>query len=285
MYSRVNMSNVHDDYDSPIKGEGRYKILSPLGEGTFSRVIRCWDRQNSMEVAIKVMKKYEDNITHCISELSILETLKSFEDFPSTVIKIHKSFINYQDLPTMVLELHGEDLSAYMTRLNRPCNSSELRGIIQQCLKALAFIHSHHIGHMDIKLENILINEIGEVKITDFGCSLTFEEVNDILVCTPGYRPPEVIKGQPWDERVDIWSLGCVIHYLAVGQYFITPDDSSPQMKDLQEIENKLSDPEPFSSTIECPDLRSLLTLMLKYNFEERPKASDLLNHSYFAKI
>jgi serine/threonine protein kinase len=103
-----------------------------------------------------------------------------------------------------------------------PCylNEQHMAYIISSVLNALVYLHQRQRIHRDIKSDNILINSRGEVKLTDFAhCArLTSEEsTRASVVGTPFWMAPEVVKGQPYDTKVDIWSLGIVAFEMAEG--------------------------------------------------------------------
>jgi len=95
-----------------------------------------------------------------------------------------------------------------------------LRKITKQCLIALQFIHSINLIHCDLKPENILIKSYSrcEVKVIDFGSSCFTCDHLSSYVQSRSYRAPEVILGLPYDTKIDIWSLGCIIAELWTGK-------------------------------------------------------------------
>jgi serine/threonine protein kinase len=94
-----------------------------------------------------------------------------------------------------------------------------LQRIMKQCLEALAFIHSLNLIHCDIKPENIVIKSYSrcEVKIIDFGSSCFTSDHLTSYIQSRSYRAPEVILGVPYGQKIDLWSLGCVLAELYSG--------------------------------------------------------------------
>lgn len=93
-------------------------------------------------------------------------------------------------------------------------NLAEIKCIARQLLEGVNYLHKRNLLHRDIKSANILVNDQGEVKVADFG--LGRKRRNDgqytFKVVTLWYRAPELILGcRNYDERVDVWSIGCVI--------------------------------------------------------------------------
>ncbi|RKP26787.1 kinase-like domain-containing protein, partial [Syncephalis pseudoplumigaleata] len=103
-----------------------------------------------------------------------------------------------------------------------PCllNEQHMAYILSNVLEALVYLHRRQHIHRDVKSDNILINSRGEVKLTDFAhCTHLTPEASTraSVVGTPFWMAPEVVKGQPYDTKVDIWSLGIVAFEMAEG--------------------------------------------------------------------
>ncbi|KAM0685463.1 hypothetical protein COBT_003327, partial [Conglomerata obtusa] len=132
---------------------------------------------------------------------------------------------------------------------------------ISQISDALMYLHSKKIIHRDIKPSNILVNkfcihseECIEFKICDFSLSTTFTNNTNNLVGTPFYMAPEIINKEPYDEKVDIWSLGiCLFEMVALTRPF-----NGKSRKELQN--NIIKNPVP---KIEILDENNLLYVIL----------------------
>ena len=106
-----------------------------------------------------------------------------------------------------------------------------LRHIARQCLEALAFVHSLGIIHCDVKPENITIASYSRasVKLIDFGSSCFTSDHLSSYIQSRSYRAPEVILGLPYDGKIDVWSLGCVLAEMHTG-YVLLQNDSVQTM-------------------------------------------------------
>ena len=92
--------------------------------------------------------------------------------------------------------------------------------ITRQCLEALEYLHDLGIIHCDLKPENILIKSYRrcEIKVIDLGSSCFQTDNLSLYVQSRSYRAPEVILGLPYDPKIDIWSLGCILAELSSGE-------------------------------------------------------------------
>lgn len=92
--------------------------------------------------------------------------------------------------------------------------------ITRQCLEALEYLHNLGILHCDLKPENILLKSYKrcEIKIIDLGSSCFVTDNLCLYVQSRSYRAPEVILGLPYDQKIDLWSLGCILAELCSGE-------------------------------------------------------------------
>jgi serine/threonine protein kinase len=95
-----------------------------------------------------------------------------------------------------------------------------LQVITRQCLEALEYLHHLGIIHCDLKPENILIKSYRrcEIKVIDLGSSCFKSDNLCLYVQSRSYRAPEVILGLPYDQKIDLWSLGCILAELCSGE-------------------------------------------------------------------
>lgn len=96
---------------------------------------------------------------------------------------------------------------------------SQCQVITRQCLEALEYLHELGIIHCDLKPENILIKSYSrcEIKVIDLGSSCFQNDNLSLYVQSRSYRAPEVIIGLPYDQKIDLWSLGCILAELYTG--------------------------------------------------------------------
>ncbi|XP_054139225.1 serine/threonine-protein kinase PAK 3-like, partial [Melozone crissalis] len=141
-----------------------------------------------------------------INEIRIMKRCRS-----PNVVKYLDSYLVGEELWLVMEYMDGGALSdiIYKTCLSE----HHVASISRECLQGLHFLHSNHVIHRDVKSDNILLRTDGSVKLTDFGLStqLTPEQSRPCLVAgTPWWMAPEVVTGQPYGPKVDIWSFGIV---------------------------------------------------------------------------
>eukprot|EP01123_Difflugia_compressa_P007177 TRINITY_DN19742_c0_g1_i1.p1 TRINITY_DN19742_c0_g1~~TRINITY_DN19742_c0_g1_i1.p1 ORF type:complete len:204 (+),score=29.40 TRINITY_DN19742_c0_g1_i1:32-613(+) len=151
-------------------------------------------------------------------------------------------------------------------------------------LQALHHMHVMHCVHRDIKSDNILLNHKGQVKLADFGflCQLTKEKSKRTsIIGTPYWMPPEIISGQEYGTKVDIWSLGIMLIEMAEGE---PPYMDYPPLRALFMISTKgippLKEQNKWSSS-----MIDFLNKCITHEHEQRPGGEELLQHNFLTKF
>ncbi|KAH7278416.1 hypothetical protein KP509_38G040100 [Ceratopteris richardii] len=188
----------------------RYKILRQMGEGTFGRVLECWDRDAQELVAIKVVRSAEKFREAARIEVNILRTLAE-NDIRGTggCVQI-KDWFDYRNHICIVCEKLGPSLFDLLQTNNyHPMSIDLVQEFGRQILNSVAFMHSLRLIHTDLKPENVLLaateyqNTLNyeapisnKIKLIDFGSAAYAGGDCFSVVSTRHYRAPEVILGQ-----------------------------------------------------------------------------------------
>lgn len=154
----------------------------------------------------------------------------------------------------------------------------ECRSIFGQLCLAVAFVHSKGVVHRDLKLENILLDDSGNVKLGDFGFTREYEgkRLMETFCGTTGYAAPEMLAGTKYTgEQVDIWSLGIILYILLCGGLPFDDDDESIMKQKIIKGDYEI----PSAITKEA---QSLIRSILKQNASERPSIKGILSHEWF---
>ncbi|GAB1301186.1 Putative sperm motility kinase W [Apodemus speciosus] len=196
--------------------EKDFKILLSLGCGSFGEVKLACHLPTCARVAVKVLEKNINNVADIASEVELLQSL----EHRNIVRFFHK--IDTLTTTYVIMEyVAGEDLERCLRALG--ClKEEEAVPIFQQVVSAIHFLHQRHIAHRDIKLENILVDAAGNVKLCDFGMAIKVTEgqmLEDICGSLL-YWAPEILARKPYNGlAVDMWSLGIVLYVLVTGNF------------------------------------------------------------------
>lgn len=197
-----------------------YKIGKALGEGAFSVVREAVNKNTGESYAVKVITKSKlsnEDEAALKDEISILKALKH-----ENIIFLYSSY-NEPAFYYLVTEMMkgGELFDRIVAKTYY--NEKEARDVCKILFGAIAYIHGEGIAHRDLKPENLLLQSKTndrDIKIADFGFAkrITSEECLLTQCGTPGYVAPEILRGVPYGQKSDMWSLG-VIAYILIGGY------------------------------------------------------------------
>ncbi|KAK7320597.1 hypothetical protein VNO77_30220 [Canavalia gladiata] len=232
---RKNRTGFEENKELPIVLNtvlaGRYYITEYLGSAAFSRVVQAHDLQTGIDVCLKIIKNDKDFFDQSLDEIKLLKLVNKHDPADEHHILRLYDYFYHQEHLFIVTELLRANLyefqkfnqesggEAYFT-LNR------LQLITRQCLEALQYLHSLGIVHCDLKPENILIKSYKrcEIKVIDLGSSCFQTDNLCLYVQSRSYRAPEVMLGLQYDEKIDIWSLGCILAELCSGEVLFPND-------------------------------------------------------------
>uniref|UniRef100_A0A3Q3C3A8 Protein kinase domain-containing protein n=1 Tax=Haplochromis burtoni TaxID=8153 RepID=A0A3Q3C3A8_HAPBU len=187
-----------------------HKVEAFLGEGPFGVVTKCQKTKNKKAVAIKINKSKPEILQQAKLEIFILEKLRRLDGDTCNIVKWNGYFLDGKRI-CLNFELLDQNLWDYMKdRNHQGLPIRELRPILQQLANALFHLSSLGIVHADLKLGNIVVvnRHQSPVKVIDFG-----------LACP--VRAPEVMLHIPYNEAIEMWSLGlvarCIIDCVVIG--------------------------------------------------------------------
>ena len=197
---------------------GKYRIVGQLGRGGMGTVYKAVDETLDREVAIKVLNP----------ELADSDILKRFRTEATTLARLnhpeiatlYELFRTDSDLLMVMEFVRGETLDKLSDRLG-PLAPDRAAYLIDKVLGALEHAHRAGIVHRDMKPANVMVTEIGGVKIMDFGIARVrgaeHMTIDGYMMGTPAYMPPEQVLGQEVDGRADLYSVGVVFYRLLTG--------------------------------------------------------------------
>ncbi|CAF1526645.1 unnamed protein product [Rotaria magnacalcarata] len=234
----------------------RYQQLSHIGQGSYGTVIRAFDEEIDQWVAIKKLTRpfQSDEIAQrAYRELKLTQYLTHPD---AQLLQLYHVFTPEQELENFetlyfVFNFVPLNLNQFIKRL-LPIAEDHINQIIYSILRGLKYMHSAGIIHRDLKPENIGIDAQSNVTILDFGLARTVDgSEKTVYVVTRWWRAPEIIINQSkYDEKVDVWSVGCIMAELILlrplfpGANQLTQLDAifdvvgTPDIETLNEISN-----------------------------------------------
>ncbi|KAE8586742.1 hypothetical protein XENTR_v10021748 [Xenopus tropicalis] len=285
----------------------RYKTISKIGEGTFSEVLKTQSLQDGNFYACKKMKQQFKSAEQ-VNNLREVQALRRLSPHPNILTLCEVIFDRKSGGLSLICELMDMNIYELIRGRRHPLPQNKLRQYMYQLCKSLEHIHRNGIFHRDVKPENILIKQ-DVLKLGDFGsCRSVFsKQPYTEYISTRWYRAPEcLLTDGYYTYKMDIWSAGCVffeiasLHPLFPGSNELdqiakihdvigTPDQAL-----LQKFKQSRSMSFDFPSKKGTgiirllpnmpPDCLSLMCAMLEYDPDERPNASQTLQHPYFTE-
>lgn len=199
----------------------RYKILNFLGEGGMANVYEAEDLVLHRKVTLKMLRLDLQGDSKAVDRFrKEANSLTKLSD--PHIVKIY-DFGNELGIPYLVMEyIKGMDLKSYLKN-NYPLSLEKVVDIMQQVLSAVKAAHQMGIIHRDLKPQNILIDDFGKIKVTDFGISIATIESATItktntMVGSVHYISPEQARGSIITNQSDIYSLGIILFELLTGR-------------------------------------------------------------------
>uniref|UniRef100_A0A8C3MWV5 Uncharacterized protein n=1 Tax=Geospiza parvula TaxID=87175 RepID=A0A8C3MWV5_GEOPR len=203
-----------------------FDYLKLLGKGTFGKVILVREKASGRHYAMKILRKEvviaKDEVAHTVTESRVLQS--SRHPFLTAL----KYAFQTSDRLCFVMEYaNGGELFFHLSRV-RVFPEPRARFYGAEITSALQYLHSRDVVYRDIKLENLMLDKDGHIKITDFG--LCKEGVTDgatmrTFCGTPEYLAPEVLEDNDYGPAVDWWGLGVVMYEMLCGRLpFYSPD-------------------------------------------------------------
>ena len=269
---------------SPIQKSGKkgkvvelndYTVHGVVGRGKFSTVYLATRNMDNVKVALKKIKlgstPKERVREKCLREVHLLQTLQH-----PNIIRYLDSFIAHPNSLGIVIEwATGGDLRKHLSNIAK--KNIQLpepviwKSFVQIC-NAIAHMHDRRVLHRDLKPANIFIMDNGSIKVGDLGLGRTLSDDTPEAfskVGTPLYMSPESLKGEAYDEKSDIWSLGCILYEMAM---LHSPfKEKGLKMFQLFEKIIKGNYPEIPSTSIYSPYYIKLVNVMLSNNPNDRP--------------
>ncbi|ESU38096.1 Kinase, NEK [Giardia duodenalis] len=274
---------IHDAYDFvAICGAGSFGKVHKVRSKEDGQIYACkeinYAKMSSKEKELLVS---EVNLLRKLNHPNIVKYIRRYQDKAATLIYIVMDYCSKGDLSDYV-KMHK--------KTNQYISEDKIWSIFAQLLIALDYCHSPNkpdssgvgrVIHRDLKTANVFLCEDGSIKLGDFGLCRVLEQstMAKTNVGTPLYMAPELLENKSYTEKVDIWSLGCIIYELCALQppYVATSLDSL-KAKVKRGVR-------PFVPNHFSPDLRRIIDMMLIKEPEKRPSTTELIQLPVIAKL
>jgi polyhydroxyalkanoate synthesis regulator phasin len=209
-----------------VKTVGKYQIGKTLGEGTFGKVKFAMNTETGESVAIKVLDKEriqkQSMGAQIKREISIMKLVHH-----KSIVKLNEVLASRTKIFIVIELVTGGELFDRIVAAGR-LDEGQARHYFRQLVDGVEYCHSKGVCHRDLKPENLLLDENGDLKISDFGLSALYEGEDDggssrsqllHTTCgTPNYVAPEVLADKGYDGRTaDVWSCGVILYVLLAG--------------------------------------------------------------------
>ncbi|VFQ91014.1 unnamed protein product [Cuscuta campestris] len=258
----------------------RYELGKLLGQGTFAKVYHARNLKTGTSVAIKIIDKekiFKGGMMEQITrEISVMKMVRH-----PNIVQLYEVMASKTKIYFVMEYVKGGELFDKVAK--GKMKSDMARKYFQQLISAVDFCHSRGVYHRDLKPENLLLDEDGNLKITDFGLSaLSESKRQDGLlhtICgTPAYVSPEVINRLGYDgAKADIWSCGVILYVLLSGHLPFQDQNLMEMYRKICEAEFKY--PKWFSSNA-C----KLIAKILDPNPNTRISISKIMGNCWFRK-
>lgn len=271
---KFKMSMIPEKSDL-FQSVDEFTILSPIGKGGYSTVYLTEHKKTKKRYALKCcdrIKKNRDRSEKAYTEIAVLQKLKH-----PHIITL-KGWFEDENCVYLVLQyISGKDIAKHYKQ-TLP-DRRELRKIMKQLISAVKYLNENNIVHRDIKLENILIDSKGNIKLTDFGlCGIKKDKYDmfDQRLGTIRYSAPELLKGEKYNDSVDIWGIGVCFFMLLTGKF---PFDGSNKENISRRIIEKTLHYSKYD--LDRSEIK-LLRALLNKDPDQRVEIEEILNFSYF---
>ncbi|MCL4112890.1 UNVERIFIED_CONTAM: hypothetical protein GTU68_004435 [Idotea baltica] len=255
-----------------------FEIGRPLGKGKFGNVYLAREKKTRFVVAMKVLFKA------CLEKASIIHQVRREVEIQSSlqhpnILRLF-AYFHCDKRVYLILEYakQGELYKMLHSQPGKRFTEKQSAIYVNQLASALAYCHERKVIHRDLKPENILIDGEGRLKIADFGWCVQSPNARRTTVCgTLDYLAPEIVENRPYDEKVDIWSLGVLIFELVTGKPSFETFSERETLRRIANVDVRF--PRHISEQV-----KDLIEKMLKYRSVERLSLNQVLVHPWMTE-
>ncbi|KAJ8720468.1 hypothetical protein PYW07_012511 [Mythimna separata] len=262
----------------------KFEFVKVLGKGTFGKVVLSREKGTGKLYAMKILKKnliiQKDEVAHTITENRVLKKTKH-----PFLTALRYSFQTADRVCFVMEYANGGELFFHLSR-ERSFSEERTRFYGAEIVSALGYLHAEGIIYRDLKLENLLLDKDGHIKIADFGLckvNITYGRTTKTFCGTPEYLAPEVLEDTDYGPAVDWWGTGVVMYEMACGRLPFYNRDHDVLFSLILSEEVRF----PRALSASC---RALLAGLLTKEPANRlgagpDDAHEIMNHPFFASV
>ena len=253
-----------------------YKILEKLGQGAFGAAYKVMNEENNNVYVIKkiLLEGAEgDKLKEIKNEAEVLSSINS-----ENIVKYIESFEDKESFNIVMEYCDGLDLRKYIDqhKISKKLIQKEvIYHIALGICNGLKEVHKKKLIHRDLKPDNIFLKSDLTIKIGDFGLARQLNKNNQYAKTQAGtilYMAPEVINGQKYNNKVDIWSLGCIIHELCTLNFCFEGQSIGAVVTKIMGCKHDKIDQKMYGA-----DMQNLIDLLLKIEYKKRPDIEEVI--------
>ncbi|CAQ35064.1 Serine/threonine-protein kinase max-2 [Caenorhabditis elegans] len=264
---------------NPSNPLGKYEMKKQIGVGASGTVFVANVAGSTDVVAVKRMAfKTQPKKEMLLTEIKVMKQYRH----PNLVNYIESYLVDADDLWVVMDYLEGGNLTDVVVKTE--LDEGQIAAVLQECLKALHFLHRHSIVHRDIKSDNVLLGMNGEVKLTDMGFCAQIQpgSKRDTVVGTPYWMSPEILNKKQYNYKVDIWSLGIMALEMIDGEppylretplkaIYLIAQNGKPEIKQRDRLSSEFNNFLDKCLVVD-PDQRADTTELLAHPFLKKAK-------------
>ncbi|XP_055855630.1 serine/threonine-protein kinase 10 isoform X2 [Episyrphus balteatus] len=272
LYNNIKMDTDPADF---------WEMVGELGDGAFGKVYKAQHKETRRFAAAKMCTlEDEENLSDHMVEIDILSEIKH-----PNIVELYEAFSLDDKLWMLIEYCDGGALDSIMVELEKPLTEPQIAYVCKHMTEGLSFLHKNRVIHRDLKAGNVLLTMEGGVKLADFGVSAKNKHTlqkHDTFIGTPYWMAPELVlcetfRDNPYDLKVDIWSLGITLIELAQME---PPNSEMSPMRVLLKIQKseppRLDQPSRYSK-----DFNDFLSKSLVKDPLLRPSTDNLMAHPF----
>ena len=249
----------------------KYTIIKQLGQGCFGSAYKVLNKEDNQIYVMKKIPKHRINkeeAKEAQNEAKILSRVSN-----EHIVKYYESFYSKNSFNIVMEYCDGSNLQKFIEnhrQKNQRISKEKILSIILDICDGLKEIHNQKIIHKDLKPDNIFLTNDENIKIGDFGISKQLYGSKDFASTCFGpilYMAPEEMKRQKFNNKVDIWSLGCVIHELCTLELCFK-DPNMILIGNYPRIDQNYYG----------HFLQNLIDLLLSQDYQKRPSAQEIID-------